>query len=168
MARTRKQLEGMGWRFHPLSKNEAALFDPEKMTVSKTFFRQAGETDAEFRERLERNTPGIENFDWVTALRRAKSKRVRLSQEAKDLDKEIESLTQKVREVSLWDVIAGQPPMTWWEMVDWFTNNPELKEFNAASHGNRVDFFGLKSQGRPLLAVAMRVGWHEDMEGDDE
>lgn len=163
MAKTYEELKEMGWREPSMptgywSHKDGKIASP----------RQAGETDAEFRERLERNTPGLENeIDWVTVLRRAKNKRTRLQTELDHLEKEIERLTQEVREVSLWK-ITDMPEMSWWEMTAWFTNHPEIREFKAASHGNRVEFFGLASHGRPLLYVAMRVGWPEDMEGDDE
>lgn len=162
MAKTYEELKELGWVQARDSHN--AWLHP---LTAVPFYRDSGEADAEFRERLEHNTPGIENFDYVTALRRAKNKRTRLQMELDRLEKEIEPLTQKVREVSLWK-ITDMPEMSWEAMMTWATNNPEIKEIKIAQHDYRVSFYGLKSQGSPLLYVASRVGWPEDMEGDDE
>jgi len=162
MAKSYEELTEYGW----IASSTPGLYYHPHTGIA--FERLKAESDAEFRERLERNTPGLENFDWVTALRRAKNRRRRLQFELQKLEQEIEPLTQKVREHSLWNVAAGLPFMTWDEMQQWATNHLEIKEVKIAKHDYRVEFFGLKSQGRPLLAIATRVGWPQDMEGDDE
>lgn len=168
MAKTYEELKEMGWVEGHGFMTGSWYHKKAPTNPTPTFERQAGEADAEFRERLERNTPGLRDFDYVTALRRAKNKRTRLQYELQRLEAEIEPLTQKVRETSLWDVISGQPPMTWEEMMGWATESREIWEIKIAQHDYRVEFFGLKSRGRPLLYVASRVGWPQDMEGDDE
>lgn len=162
MAKTYEELEKLGWQNDV--RTSYTWFHPE---TGVPFIRQVGEADAEFRERLERNTPGIENFDWVTALRRAKNRRSRLQAELDLLEKEIAKLTGKVREHSLWK-ITDMPEMSWGAMMKWATENLEIREIKIAQHDYRVSFYGLKSQGSPLLYVASRVGWPQDMEGDDE
>lgn len=159
MAKTYEELIQIGW-----SQINLIWSHKDGKIVAE---RQAGEADAEFRERMERATPGIVDFDWVTALRRAKNKRNRLQNELSQLEEEIKYLTEHVRKVSLWQVDQMEP-MTWDEMMTWAMESREIKEIKVAHHDYRVEFLGHKNQGRPLLYVAGRIGWPKDMEGEDE
>lgn len=163
MAKTYEELEALGWENDVRASH--TWFHPE---TGVPFMPLPGEADAEFRERLERNTPGLEAvLDWPTLVRRAKNKRRRLEQELELIEKDIARMVGEMRLHALWK-ITDMPEMDWGKMMDWAKDNPEIVDWKAASHGNRVEFFGLKEHGSPLIAVAMRVGWPEDMEGDDE